>query len=487
MAIKFGLVSLLATLPAATAETVLGVFIFHRHGDRTSKSTPPTNLTSLGADQVFQAGTYFRNKYVAADSSSPIYGLSHDIAVNSELSFTSTVDTVLQSSAMVFTQGLYPPAGTLAVDHLANGSIVESPLGGYQYIPVNIVSSPSSTSNSENSAWLQGSSGCANAVLSSNNYLLSSEYLTALNQTQSFYQGLLPVINSTFSTSQATFKNAYTIFDYINVANIHNTSIPSDDLLTNDTKTELFTLASEHEWGLAYNQSDPIRAVAGAVLAGQIVQQLNNTLHGKSALPFAAQFGAYGTFMSFFGLAQLQNASPIFMNIVDYASAITFELIATSNDTISASNYPSTADVSVRFLFNNASASDANPPVAYPLFGQNETLIPWTTFVSEMGKFAISDTADWCTACGNTTGVCADTSASSGGSSSSSGSSNTSSTSGGGMSLAVAGVIGALVTLVVVLGVEGLVYAAAGLKLVKKSTLAAAAPASGAAVATAKA
>ncbi|KAI4596239.1 hypothetical protein KJ359_005746 [Pestalotiopsis sp. 9143b] len=462
----------LAAIPATTAETILGVYIFSRHGDRTPKALAPANLTSLGQEQVYQSGNYYRNKYVASDASSPIYKLSDDIAVASQMTITSQVDTVLQSSAQAFMQGVYPPVGTLSTQELANGSSVEGTLSGYQYIPINAVASASSSSNAENSGWLQGSSGCGNAVVSSNNYLSSSEYLSTLNSTNDFYQGLLPVINTTFSSSQASFKNGYTIYDYVHVATIHNSSIPSDDLLTNDTLNELFWLANAHEWGLAYNETDPIRAVAGATLAGQIVTQLNTTLTGKSKQPLAVQFGAYASFMSFFGLAQLQKLSDEWTGVVDYASSMAFELVADS-DNVTAASYPAASDVSVRFLFSNGSAA-AVEPVAYPLFGQSEILLPWDTFVSEMNKFAIADTADWCTACGNSTGVCAEYASGSSSGSGSDTSASSSSSGGNGISLPVAGVIGALVTLVVILGIEALVYLVAGLKVVKKSTLAAA-------------
>lgn len=203
------LLSLLA-VNEAVAETVLGAYIFHRHGDRTSKSWPPTSLTALGADQVFTSASWFRNRYVASNSTSPILNLATDVASLSQLAITAPVDNVLQSSANVFTQGLYPPAGSEATQTLADGTAVQAPLDGYQYIPVNIVSSASSSSGAEDSEWLQGSSGCANAVSSSNDYLKSAEYLDFLNKTGPFYQDLLPVYNTTFNASTATFKNAYT-------------------------------------------------------------------------------------------------------------------------------------------------------------------------------------------------------------------------------------------------------------------------------------
>lgn len=193
-----------------TAETILGAYIFHRHGDRTSKSLPPTALTALGADQVFTSSTWFRNRYIANNSSNPILHIASDIAALSQLSITAPVDNVLQASANVFTQGLYPPAGTAADQVLADGTSTQAPFGGYQYIPVNIVTSASSTSGAEDSEWLQGSSGCANAVVSSNEYLQSHEYKDLLSKTGPFYQDLLPVYNTIFNGSTATYKNAYT-------------------------------------------------------------------------------------------------------------------------------------------------------------------------------------------------------------------------------------------------------------------------------------
>lgn len=211
MATKYALLSLLATLPQlSSAETVLGAYIFHRHGDRTAKAWAPVNLTALGADEVFASGTYYRSQYISSNATTPIHGISSDIAVLAQLSVTSPIDNVLQSSAEVFLQGLYPPAGAASVQTLANGSSVEAPLGGYQYVPVQATTNAATGSSAESNEWLQSSSGCGNAIVSSNDYFLSPDYLTTLNSTMGFYQGLLPVINGTFGPSQASFKNAYT-------------------------------------------------------------------------------------------------------------------------------------------------------------------------------------------------------------------------------------------------------------------------------------
>ncbi|EKD15498.1 uncharacterized protein L3040_009174 [Drepanopeziza brunnea f. sp. 'multigermtubi'] len=459
-------------------ETVLGVYIFHRHGDRTSKSTPPTSLTDLGYQQVWQSGDFYRNRYVDANATSPIFGLASDLVKTSQLSVEAPVDTVLQNSAVGFLQGLYPPVGaTLSTQVLANGTSVAAPLNGYQLIPVNAVASASSGANSENSAWLQGQSGCHNAIVSSNNYFFSDEYEDKLKSTEGFYSNLLPVINRTFTAATNTFKNAYTVFDLINVALIHNTSIQSSDLLTAPTLHQLQTLADVHEFNLAYNSSEPIRAIAGSTLAAQIVQHLNATITGKSQAPIVSlQFGAYASFLSFFGLAQLPAASANFTGLVGYASSMVFELVtnaslsssSSSDDTTTTAPYPSADDIAVRFLFANGSAA-ANPLTAYPLFGRAETLLPWSTFASEMARFAVGDLPTWCTQCGNSTGVCAAAAANttSGGTPSAS----QGAPGEGGMSRAVVGAIGAMVTLAVVFGIEALVMLVAGLRIVRRERL----------------
>lgn len=159
--------------------------------------------------------------------------------------------------------------------------------------------------------------------------------------------------------------------------------------------------------------------------------------------------------MSFFGLAQLQKADPKFYGICDYASAMVLELVAPSADA-------KKEDMSVRFLFANGTAAQ-NELTQYPLFGK--TALSWNDFQTGMNKIAVSDTASWCNACGNPAAQCSANSTDSSVSASSSSSDS-------GVSRPVAGVIGALVTLVVILGVQALVMVAGGMRLVKKSTLA---------------
>jgi hypothetical protein len=201
-------------------------------------------------------------------------------------------------------------------------------------------------------------------------------------------------------------------------------------------------------------------------LAGEIVTFLNSSITTKGATKLGMQFGAYGTFLSFFGLANMQAANVNFTGVPDYASSMVIELFTASG--ISNSTYPATSDLQVRFLYSNGSTGVYGDPVQYPMFGTNLSSMPWTDFQSNISTFSISTTEEWCTLCGNTTGSCAPYAP--GANASGSGSNNS---SGGGshMSLAVAGVIGAMVTLAVVLGLEALIALIAGLRIVKKRSV----------------
>lgn len=235
-------------------------------------------------------------------------------------------------------------------------------------------------------------------------------------------------------------------------------------------------MANNHEWNLAYNASEPMRAVAGKTLAAQIVQFLNGTIEDAGSFTgqkFGIQFGAYNSFASLFGLAGLQNVNVDFTGVTDYASSMVFEMFTNASKTVTSANYPSPDDIYVRFLYHNGTATNSTPPVSYPLFGSGQEVLSWMDFKKNMNSFALGDTGSWCVACGNSTGICAPyASDETSGSISSSGSTTGASKSSNGLSPAVNGVIGAMVTLAVVLGLEALIMLVLGLRLVSKKKLA---------------
>lgn len=113
-------------------------------------------------------------------------------------------------------------------------------------------------------------------------------------------------------------------------------------------------------------------------------------------------------------------------------------------------------DVYIRFLFANGTASDDNPPKAFPLFGQTETKLKWNIFADEMAEISFAETTDWCATCGTTEGICSITNP------------GVKSAGGGCGSNLIVGIDGAVVTLVVIIMLVTLTFWLAELHVVKK-------------------
>lgn len=88
---SFVALSLLSS--SVSAETVLGVYMFHRHGDRTPKALAPANLTDLGYTQVYTSGDYYRSRYIDSAADHKILGINSDIVKQSQISASAPSDT----------------------------------------------------------------------------------------------------------------------------------------------------------------------------------------------------------------------------------------------------------------------------------------------------------------------------------------------------------------------------------------------------------
>ncbi|WYZ41072.1 hypothetical protein EsH8_IV_001413 [Colletotrichum jinshuiense] len=419
----------------AVSEIVHGVVVFSRHGDRTTKHYGAQSLTSLGAQQCFQVGSDYRSRYLESDSPHRILNVSEDKYVSSQVYASAPDQGILLNTATAFLQGLYPPLVDLnaevATSTLNNGSTSASPLNGYQYVLLH-----GENSNSPDTVWIKGDDGCPANAAAYKSFEASKEFQTRMTETKDFYAGFYDVLESVYDyrPENMTYKNAYDIFDLVNVARIHN----STSLARNVTEEELLqlrTLADSAEFGYNFNASQPDRFIHAKTLAAAILAQLNQTVESEGKLKFSLLAGSYDTFLAFFGLTDLITISDDFYGLPDYASTMAFELV--SDD---ATAFPADvdADLRVRFLFRNSTFGELT---AFPLFGTGQETLSWPEFVGEMQKRAISTVEEWCNACSSLVSFCAayqDEATSA----------NTD--SGGGMSNAVAGVVGAMVTLGVV-------------------------------------
>ncbi|KAH6986309.1 histidine phosphatase superfamily [Ilyonectria sp. MPI-CAGE-AT-0026] len=436
---------------SAAAETIHGAVVFSRHGDRTTKWYGAQSLTSLGAEQNYQVGSEYRSRYLEADSPNQILGISEDKYVSSQLFASAPDQGILMNTATAFLQGFYPPLGEIAPEiasqTLNNGTNSTSPIDGYQYVVLHGIND-----NSPDTIWIKGDDSCPAYRNSSKAFMKSEIFQERVDATSDFYAGFYDVLSDgvyNLKPENMTYANAYNIFDLVNVARIHNATSPARNVSDEDL-FQLRTLSDSAELGLNWNVSEPARAIGAETLFGVVLTQLNQTVATEGKLKFSLFAGSYDTFMAFFGVAELLDVSPDFHGLPDYASTMAFELFSDDTD-----QFPSDpeADLRVRWLFKNGTTGELN---TYPLFSTNEDSLPWSRFVTEVEERAILDIGDWCEQCSATEDFCAayqdDESAETeedddddkeGGKS-------------GGMSNAVAGVIGAFVTL----GVVGIVGAA---------------------------
>ena len=97
--------------------TVWASVLFARTGERTPEvlGDIPTTLTSLGAQQMYNVGSFFRERYISTYGSTngidsaPIQGMSANELNNNQLYVMALDQQYNVASAQAFMQGLYPP------------------------------------------------------------------------------------------------------------------------------------------------------------------------------------------------------------------------------------------------------------------------------------------------------------------------------------------------------------------------------------------
>lgn len=209
--------------------------------------------------------------------------------------------------------------------------------------------------------------------------------------------------------------------------------------------------------------SGSISTIAGNMLLAKMLAQLQIAIETQGEYyKLSLLFGDYEPLVSLFALTSLPTLNSNFYGLPQFASTAVFELFSWTNET--NMDFPSTTDdLWVRFYFRNGTDSDDDFQ-SYPLFGQgpSETDMSWNDFESEMSGLIMPNVGDWCTQCGANNIFCAAWNGSDAATSSSSTSPNHHH---GGVSPTVAGVIGAIVALVVAGLLFGLAMLLGGVRL----------------------
>ncbi|KAK4046764.1 hypothetical protein OIV83_005869 [Microbotryomycetes sp. JL201] len=354
---------------------VLGIVIMARHGDRqgfyqdpTTYKTTDTAITPLGEQQCFQLGQLLRSRY--SNDSSPTY--VQDLAVGDTLDpnqFNVTVDGggeggVISDSAVAMFQGWFPPKLNVSSMVLANGTEVASPLGGYQYIQVNTVL-PADDVDLE--SWVN----CPTWTNHTNAFYNSAEFVQVEQQNIEFLNSLKPLVGD----REVNLKSMWNVFDYMNVQSIHNASFLEQlNRIGMNALPRARDLANYHEWG-SFTSADPngIGNIAARTFLPRVISSLQ-AFTQESEVKVAHYHVSYKPFLSLFNMTELSSAPGFDYPdaIVDYASAVVFEVRANS-----AGN-----GHDIRLGFKNGTVD--NDFTYYPMFGSDSIDFDLDKFVSRL-------------------------------------------------------------------------------------------------------
>ncbi|KAJ7677659.1 phosphoglycerate mutase-like protein [Mycena rosella] len=364
---------------------LLGAVVFARHADRIESFSSPTTwatfntfITPLGTSQAFQSGTYLRSEYLDPRSSSFIAGISseivniHEILVRAD---SSGDGTVFQQSVSAVIQGLYPPTKEYEIT-LANGSTIVGALGGFQYIPIESVEMNEDVS-------LNGLLSCPNFDLHVANLEKSDLFLSKGKEAASFLKKLQPYLGGPRPTN---FSFMFNMWDFVDVQMQHNRTylheVPAG--FVNRARV----LADFHD-GNAYSDPKPdgIGNVATRAMLPSIFSALTRIANESDPLKIAINGISYKPFISLFNLTEAAKANPEIAGIENYNSLAALELRNSSS-----------GEPTLRLKFKNG--TDEHAFRTLTMFGKTD--IPLSEFISRLTPVAINSTAEWCSACNQT-------------------------------------------------------------------------------------
>ncbi|KAJ4320185.1 hypothetical protein N0V94_003546 [Neodidymelliopsis sp. IMI 364377] len=427
---------------------------------------------------MYQLGQNFRGRYVASDGAAglgrqKIANMSVDILNNDQISIQTLDTPYLVSSAQAFMQGMYPPNSIANATRLgdetgllANGSVVQNPLDGYQYATVQ-----SFSPYAYNSIYISGAQNCPMGKRQSMQYTVSAGFKQTKEKSKDVYETLQTSwFQGGLLDDQRNYDHALEIYDYLAYQFTHNRTI-YERLTGNPLYTGVYNAtryyADEYAWNFwgntaaSTNDTDD-QAIGGKTLAGEVVHQFQNLIaHRTNSLnanddshPVTLLFGEKDPFISLMSLMLMDSRDANFRAIPPFASAMVFELFSTGQN----ESFPQDeSDLSVRFHYHNGTEDFAGQMMAFPMFnnGPSHTDMKWQDFQTMFSTIMMNTTVDWCETCSSPSLFCVGVDED--GILVSNPKSQQPTTVHHALSPAVAGVIGAVVTL----AVAGLLFALA--------------------------
>jgi hypothetical protein len=254
------------------------------------------------------------------------------------------------------------------------------------------------------------------------------------------------------------FYNAYNLYDLVRYQYNHNQTIYEElqslgvnntdprltrsamQILENDAEDQQYAMNADRRVS-GQVEGDMILTIAGRTMARKVLDTFR--LHyrsGGNSNKLNLAFGSLEPFISFFELSGLRasagdsETSP-FWKLPGHGATMVFELIGKASEP--ATSYLDWDNLRVRFLYRRDS-EPGTPFREYSIFGATEVghRMPWAEFEASMARVAMN-VSEWCSSCDTPTSFCNLQKSSPVGEFSS------------GLDPAIAGVVGAVVTLAV--------------------------------------
>ncbi|PGH02271.1 hypothetical protein GX51_04711 [Blastomyces parvus] len=405
---------ILSLVQGTIQEKIWSSVVYTFYGDSTPRALPYSQtLTPWGAQQLVGVGSAFRSRYLE-DAATRIGGISPHTLVPDEVNIFARTDQPAVASAQAFMQGFYPPvpnsSGNTTSRDLAdmvNGTVLDFPLNGYQYPEIHTLSF-----TDPNSVYIAGQVNCRAYGDALSQWLASDEVRSIDAQSAPFYSDLYSrSLQGVFARENANFRNAFPIYQYLNYQHIHNSTAQS--VISLDDVNHARYLADK--WVSAANgnaethgsdgtDDHKILAVAGRTLAKFVVTAFEanygtDGARGKLSL----LFGSFEPMVAFASQSKLaSDGQRNFYALPNQGASMVFELFSMESNS-STNEYPFPTDLRVRFfLRNGTNASDTSAPlVSYPLFGRGPAQpgMPYKEFKDEMVDIMMA-VPEWCHTCG---------------------------------------------------------------------------------------
>jgi hypothetical protein len=367
--------------------TVLGVILLIRHGDRAGFYQNPTNynpantiITPLGLKEELITGQYLRDVYLNPSSPSVISGINASIADPNQITVVADAageGGVIMVSAQALLQGLYP-ANSNYTTTLANGTTVEAPLNGYQYVEVE-------SALADNDVSLEGWTSCAPFNTATADFYHSAEFNQTAQENADFFTAVSQHLDD---RGGYNLQNMWNIFDYMNVNYIHNATFNQN--LPESLLAQARTLAAFHEYGVFTSpQLDGIGNIGFRTMLPGIFDGLSSIMNSSDPLKIYYNAIAYKSFFTLFRMTNAVDQNSTLLGLVNYAASIAIEVRQPASG----------GEPVLRLNFKNGTLEDAQ--TTFNWFNTTGD-IPVSTFTNYLAPVAINSTADWCTVCSNT-------------------------------------------------------------------------------------